>query len=285
MRIVFIVDDNLIGNKKAIKEVLRDVIAWQERNGYPLTFFTEASIDLADDAELMELMVEANFIAVFIGIESPNEESLRETKKFQNVRAGGTLLEKVHRIQDAGMEVWCGMIIGFDNDDASDLRRQIEFIQESRIAFSMSGMLSAIPKTPLYDRLAAEGRLDLADRSGVRHQRHPAADRAARSCATATSACSTSSTSPRPTSTAPTPCSSSPTFEIGITKQAHLVADLGRWLVSEASSADREPGPFQPADDQSSATPELAPRVPQAARRTSSRSIAGPDLSCSTSST
>ena len=89
MLIVFIVDDNLIGNKKAIKEVLRDVVAWQAADGYPLTFFTEASLDLADDAELMELMVEANIIAVFIGIESPNEASLRETKKFQNVREGG----------------------------------------------------------------------------------------------------------------------------------------------------------------------------------------------------
>jgi radical SAM superfamily enzyme YgiQ (UPF0313 family) len=164
LRIVFIVDDNLIGNKKAIKQLLREVIAWQERKGYPLTLFTEASIDLADDPELLDLMVRANFIATFIGIESPSEESLRETKKFQNVRAGGTLLEKVHRIQDAGMEVWCGMIMGFDSDDAGIFDRQVAFIQESRIAFSMSGMLSAIPKTPLHDRLAAEGRLDLADR-------------------------------------------------------------------------------------------------------------------------
>ena len=117
LRIVFIVDDNLIGNKKAIKHVLREVIAWQQRHGYPMTLFTEASIDLADDTELLDLMVEANFIATFVGIESPSEEALRETKKFQNVRAGGTLLEKVHRIQDAGMEVWCGMIMGFDSDD------------------------------------------------------------------------------------------------------------------------------------------------------------------------
>src|SRR5262249_26872975 len=95
--IVFIVDDNLIGNKKAIKEVLKDVIVWQQKYGYPLTFFTEASIDLADDPELLDLMVEANFIATFIGIESPDEDSLREAKKYQNVRAGGTLLEKVHR--------------------------------------------------------------------------------------------------------------------------------------------------------------------------------------------
>ncbi|GIW87851.1 MAG: B12-binding domain-containing radical SAM protein [Isosphaeraceae bacterium] len=163
MKVVFIVDDNLIGNKRAIKQVLRDVVAWQQRHSYPMSFFTEASIDLADDPELMELMVEANFIACFIGIESPNEDSLRETKKYQNVRQGGTLLEKVHRIQDHGIEVWCGMIMGFDSDDATIFDRQIEFVQKARIPFSMSGMLSAIPKTPLYDRLLSEGRLDLAD--------------------------------------------------------------------------------------------------------------------------
>jgi radical SAM superfamily enzyme YgiQ (UPF0313 family) len=161
--LVFIVDDNLIGNKKAIKGVLRDVIAWQRRNNFALTFFTEASIDLADDRELMDLMVDANFIATFIGIESPDEASLREAKKYQNVRAGGTLLEKVHRIQQAGMEVWCGMIMGFDHDDHGIFDRQIQFINEARIAFAMTGMLAAIPKTPLHERLAAEGRLDLSD--------------------------------------------------------------------------------------------------------------------------
>ena len=163
MRIVFIVDDNLIGNKKAIKSLLRDVIAWQENNKYSLTFFTEASIDLADDAELMDLMVQANILSVFVGVESPNEESLRETKKFQNVREGGTMLEKLHRIQEAGMEVWCGMIIGFDNDDSSIFDMQTKFVQEAQIAFSMTGMLHAIPKTPLHARLLEEGRLDPAD--------------------------------------------------------------------------------------------------------------------------
>ena len=86
--------------------------------GYPFTFFTEASLDLADDDELMELMVDANITVVFIGIESPNEESLRETKKYQNVRKGGTIVERVRKVQDAGLEVWCGMIVGFDHDDA-----------------------------------------------------------------------------------------------------------------------------------------------------------------------
>ena len=120
LKIVFIVDDNLIGNKKAIKPMLRDIVAWQQERAYPLTLFTEASIDLAEDEELMELMGRANFQSVFIGIESPNEESLSETKKLQNVRPkAGTLLERVHRIQQPGIEVWCGMIMGFDNDDAS----------------------------------------------------------------------------------------------------------------------------------------------------------------------
>ena len=108
-------------------------------------------------------MVQANFIATFIGIESPDEDALREAKKYQNVRKGGTLLEKVHRIQEAGMEVWCGMIMGFDSDDEGIFDRQVDFIQHARISFSMSGMLSAIPKTPLHDRLAAEGRLDRSD--------------------------------------------------------------------------------------------------------------------------
>lgn len=165
IRQAFIVDDNLIGNKKAIREVLIELIAWQKRLGYPMTFFTEASIDLADEPELLQLMDEANIPTVFVGIESPNEASLRETKKLQNVRAGGTLLEKVRRIQDAGIEVWCGMILGFDHDDPSIFDAQLAFLGESRIISVMLGMLSAIPKTPLYDRLLAEGRLDLADPS------------------------------------------------------------------------------------------------------------------------
>jgi radical SAM superfamily enzyme YgiQ (UPF0313 family) len=163
LKVAFVVDDNLIGNKAAIKEVLREVVVWQKKHKYPFRLFTEASIDLADDFELMQLMTDANFVAVFVGIESPNEDSLRETKKYQNVRDGGTLLEKVHRIQNVGMEVWCGMIMGFDSDDATIFDRQIEFVQQARISFSMSGMLSAIPKTPLYDRLLEEGRLDMSD--------------------------------------------------------------------------------------------------------------------------
>ena len=123
LKIVFVVDDNLIGNKKAIKTVLRDIIQWQQERAYPLTLFTEASLDLAEDDELMELMGLANFQSVFIGIETPNEDSLRETKKHQNVRpSAGTLLERVHRVQQHGIDVWCGMIVGFDHDDPRSSR-------------------------------------------------------------------------------------------------------------------------------------------------------------------
>ena len=163
MDTAFIVDDNLIGNKKAIKEVLREVVAWQERHHYPMTFLTEASIDLADDAELMQLMVDANIRVVFVGVETPNEEALRETKKLQNLRKGGTMLDKIHAIQQTGMEVWCGMILGFDSDDATIFEAQRVFIKDARIVNAMIGMLAAIPKTPLYTRLEREGRLDHAD--------------------------------------------------------------------------------------------------------------------------
>jgi radical SAM superfamily enzyme YgiQ (UPF0313 family) len=164
IEVAFIVDDNLIGNKKAIKVLLRDLIAYQQQHGFPFDFFTEVSLDLAEDDELIQLMVDANIISVFIGIETPNEKSLRETKKYQNVRPVGTLLERVHKIQRAGIEVWCGMILGFDNDDATIFDAQEEFLEQARINTAMIGMLHAIPKTPLHARLAREGRLDPSDK-------------------------------------------------------------------------------------------------------------------------
>jgi radical SAM superfamily enzyme YgiQ (UPF0313 family) len=159
-----IVDDNLIGNKKEIKTLLRAVLTWQKAHDFPLTFFTEASLDLADDRELLALMSAANIRVVFIGVETPNEASLRETGKLQNMRRGGTLIEKIHRVQEAGLEVWSGQIIGFDNDTPDIFDRQIAFIEQARIVTTMVGMLSAIPKTPLHARLREEGRLNPADR-------------------------------------------------------------------------------------------------------------------------
>jgi radical SAM superfamily enzyme YgiQ (UPF0313 family) len=159
----FIVDDNLIGNKRAMKELLRAVAAWQEAHGFPLTFFTEASLDLADDGELLALLVEANIVAVFVGIESPNAAALVETKKSQNLRGERSLVDKVRAIQGAGIEVWCGMILGFDHDDPSIFEAHRAFLHEARIVHSMTGMLTALPKTPLHARLAREGRLDPSD--------------------------------------------------------------------------------------------------------------------------
>ena len=176
MEMIFIVDDNLIGNKAAIKPLLVEVAAWQRANAFPLTFFTEASLDLADDRELLRLMVEANIQSVFVGVESPSEASLRETKKFQNVRSGATIVERIHRIQDAGLDVWCGMIVGFDSDDATVFDAQREFLRESRIVHAMIGMLSAIPKTPLYQRLADEGTTGRERRVGVWHECDPGSD-------------------------------------------------------------------------------------------------------------
>ena len=158
---LFIVDDNLIGNKKAVKALLREIIVWQEAHGFPLKFVTEASIDLAEDEELLQLMVDANIYELFIGIESPDEDALRETKKIQNLSdKHGSLLDKVRRIQDAGIEVWCGMIVGFDTDDHTVFDLQRRFLAAARIPLAMVNVLTAIPRTPLYERLGREGRLD-----------------------------------------------------------------------------------------------------------------------------
>jgi radical SAM superfamily enzyme YgiQ (UPF0313 family) len=161
---VFIVDDNLIGDRKQVRVLLKAVIAWQQANDYPLMFLTEASLDLAEDAEMLDLMSQANIRIVFVGIETPNADALRETRKHQNLRPrGGTLVERVHRIQDAGLEVWSGHIVGFDSDESDIFERQMAFVEDARIVTAMVGMLSAIPKTPLHARLAREGRLDPED--------------------------------------------------------------------------------------------------------------------------
>ncbi|WP_245410835.1 radical SAM protein [Rhizobium sp. JAB6] len=159
MRHCFLVDDNFIGNKQKAKELLRVVVEWQEQYEYPLIFSTEASINLADDAELLELMVKANFRSVFIGIETPRASSLQETRKVQNLR-GDSMLDKLQRIRDAGLVIKAGFIVGFDGDDEGIFEEQFNFIQSSGIAQAIVAILSPIPTTPLYDRLKAEGRLD-----------------------------------------------------------------------------------------------------------------------------
>jgi radical SAM superfamily enzyme YgiQ (UPF0313 family) len=157
VRNIFVVDDNFIGNKKETKALLQALAEWQEANGYPVEFMTEVTLNVAQDDELLHLMRQANFTSIFIGIESPRASSLQETHKTQNLRE--SILESVHRIQRAGMEIMAGMIVGFDHDDASIFDEQFRFIQEARIPISMTGMLNAMPKTPLYQRMKQTGRL------------------------------------------------------------------------------------------------------------------------------
>ena len=155
---VFFVDDNFIGNKRKLKsETLPAIIEWMEERRHPFSLFTEASINLADDEGLMKLMVEAGFDQVFVGIESPNEESLVECNKLPNKNRD--LLASVKRIQNHGFEVQGGFIVGFDSDPLSIFRSQISFIQKSGIVTAMVGVLIAPPGTRLYKRLKKENRL------------------------------------------------------------------------------------------------------------------------------
>jgi radical SAM superfamily enzyme YgiQ (UPF0313 family) len=155
---VFFVDDNFIGNKKLVKQFLRALVAWRERRQPQVDFLTEASVNLADDQELMDLMVAAGFRSVFIGIETPAPESLREAQKFQNTH--GDLAEKVRTVQRSGLEVMGGFIVGFDHDPREIFQLQYDFIQKTGIAAAMVGLLTALPKTQLYHRLLGEGRLN-----------------------------------------------------------------------------------------------------------------------------
>jgi radical SAM superfamily enzyme YgiQ (UPF0313 family) len=156
---VFIVDDNFIGNKVKIKKILPLLIEWMQNHEYPFRFTTEASINLADDDELIELMAEAGFDTVFIGLETPNEESLLECAKIQN--RGIDMVAAIKKLQEAGIQVFGGYIVGFDSDDEGIFHRQIKFIQESGVVTAMVGLLNALPKTKLWKRLMAEDRLRL----------------------------------------------------------------------------------------------------------------------------
>ena len=154
---VFIVDDNFIGNKKNVKKLLPDLAAWQERHGRPFTFITEASVNLAEDDQLLDWMRRAGFNRAFLGIETPVEESLREAQKGQNLRHD--LLESVKKIQSYGIEVMAGFIVGFDNDPDDIFDRMTNFIKDSAIPLAMVGLLTALPNTQLWRRLKGEGRL------------------------------------------------------------------------------------------------------------------------------
>lgn len=161
---VFFVDDNFIGNKKIIKEeVLPAMIDWMKKRRYPFELNTEVSINLVDDEDLIRQMIRAGFSSVFVGIETPDDASLKECNKFQN--ANRDLLSSVKRIQQLGLSVQGGFIVGFDNDSPDIFQKQIEFVQESRIITAMVGMLNAPRGSRLYERLQKEGRL-ISDMSG-----------------------------------------------------------------------------------------------------------------------
>ncbi|MGA1864141.1 MAG: B12-binding domain-containing radical SAM protein [bacterium] len=160
---VFFVDDNFIGNKKKVKSLLSVIGSWQKQRNYPFDLFTEASIDLASDEELLNLMSAAGFNMVFIGIETPVEETLIRSGKKQNVKQ--EMIKSIKKIQENGIEVTGGFIVGFDNDPPDIFKKQIQFIQEAGIPLAMVGLLTALPNSRLYHRLKKEGRL-LKESSG-----------------------------------------------------------------------------------------------------------------------
>lgn len=156
-RTIFLVDDNFIGNKRNVKLLLKELKPWMANHGYPFTFNTEASVDLAQDSELMDLMVECNFNAVFLGIETPDEDSLEVTKKFQNTR--DPLSVAVDAIIESGIRVMAGFIIGFDGEKTGAGDRIVQFVEKTAIPTPFFSMLQALPDTALWHRLEKEGRL------------------------------------------------------------------------------------------------------------------------------
>jgi radical SAM superfamily enzyme YgiQ (UPF0313 family) len=156
--VVFVVDDNFIGNPKQAKALLREIIEWRTRTRATMSFLTQASANLADDPELCDLMVRAGFKKVFVGFETPSIESLKECRKMHNCRRD--LVETVKILQRAGLDVMGGFIVGFDHDTTDIFQRQFEFIQRSGVVTAMVGLLTALPETRLYRRLMNEGRLD-----------------------------------------------------------------------------------------------------------------------------
>jgi len=166
-RYVFVVDDNFIGNKRNAKVFLRALIPWMEQHRYPFTLITEASLNLAEDDELVELMVKAGFILVFMGIETPDTDSLVGINKVQNTRH--SLIESCNNITRAGLQIMSGFIMGFDNEKAGAGRRVREFIEETGIPQGQFSLLHALQNTAMWTRLQQEGRL-IDNFGGTFHQ-------------------------------------------------------------------------------------------------------------------
>jgi hypothetical protein len=155
--VIYFVDDNFIGNKKAARDMLHHLIAWQKKKGYPFAFACEATLNLAKQSEILTLMHEAGFVEVFVGIETPEPEALKGMKKDQNLMV--PLLSSIAVLNRHGLEVTAGMIVGLDTDTPDTDARIMSFIDESNIPILTLNLLQALPKTPLWDRLAAAGRL------------------------------------------------------------------------------------------------------------------------------
>jgi radical SAM superfamily enzyme YgiQ (UPF0313 family) len=154
---IFIVDDNFIGNQKNVKLLLRALIPWMQAHNYPFNFLTEASVNLAEDSELLDLMVKAGFYGVFLGIETPDQDSLKVTHKLQNTR--DPLTEACSKINQAGLMIYAGFIIGFDGERSGAGERIQAFVEETSIPQPMLGILQAPPNTALWNRLQKEQRL------------------------------------------------------------------------------------------------------------------------------
>ncbi len=154
---VFMVDDNFIGNKRNVNRLLAELQPWMAEKGYPFTFNTEASVDLAQDQALMDAMVACNFGSVFVGIETPDEDSLAVTKKFQNTR--DPLSESIYKIQSSGLRVMAGFIVGFDGEKKGAGDRVVAFAEKAAIPLALFSMLQALPNTALSHRLTRENRL------------------------------------------------------------------------------------------------------------------------------
>ena len=154
---VFMVDDNFIGNKRNVKLLLKELKVWMKQKNYPFSFTTEASVDLAQDSELMQLMVECNFTVVFLGIETPDPDSLTRAKKFQNTR--DPLSESIDKITRAGLRIMAGFILGFDGEPSGAGSRLVQFVEQTDIPIAMLSMLQALPNTALWYRLEKEERL------------------------------------------------------------------------------------------------------------------------------
>jgi radical SAM superfamily enzyme YgiQ (UPF0313 family) len=154
---IFIVDDNFIGNQRNVKRLLRELIPWMQHRDYPFTFITEASVNLAEDEELLSLMSQAGFYAVFLGIETPDSDSLKTTHKYQNLR--NPLVEACHKINQAGLLIYAGFILGFDGERTGAGNRIRSFVEATSIPNPLLGLLQALPNTELWQRLKRENRL------------------------------------------------------------------------------------------------------------------------------